>query len=514
MLAATLVSLDATGWTLNWSTVQGTARQGWVLAIEDPTLSAPVLNAPSAGSASVGLTWTPVIGASGYIVKYVTSTGTYTTTVDVGAALNYTVTGLSNGTAYYFVVVAYAGASQSANSNEVSATPSAPAGVASITTTVPPYSTGGGQGAGKYQIMLYTPAGIWLDGLEVERFGLARREMEVGTLGLDLDLTRYPYKMFERDMVLTVEHEGGHGAQLEGDTLWFVRGRKAVKKNKQKLLQIRCEDAMTVLKRRIVAAYSRTDEATKVGRAGNIMVELMIEHYGWLASTDRNVSAYLDMAEVSDVGATLRHSMAWDDMLPTLRAIARASDELGQYVTFDVVCMQQPTTNIPWRLKFKVFGEYRGSDHRSPNGNPAIILSEANRNLTEIEVEEDWTNEANYVYAGGEGQAEERVIAETGAASVSLQSPLGRFENFHDARMANVDEIEAEAEGALRRGLTRARVSGRLVQTDNLRWGRDVKFGDYVTVEAEGERWDCRLRAYGVTVDKEQGQKVDVVAES
>jgi hypothetical protein len=129
-------------------------------------------------------------------------------------------------------------------------------------------------------------------------------------------------------------------------------------------------------------------------------------------------------------------------------------------------------------------------------------------------VEEDWTEEANYVYAGGEGQEEERVIGETGAATISALSPLGRFEKFHDARQANADEIEAEADNALRRGLTRPRVSGQLVQTDNTRWGRDVKFGDYVTVEAENVRADARLRAYGITVDRERGEQIEVVAEA
>lgn len=85
--------------------------------------SAPTLSTATAGNAQVALTWTTVSGATGYKIKYGTSTGTYTTTVDVAAVTSYSVTGLGNGTLYYFAVVAYNGSGDSANSNELSATP-------------------------------------------------------------------------------------------------------------------------------------------------------------------------------------------------------------------------------------------------------------------------------------------------------------------------------------------------------------------------------------------------------
>lgn len=60
---------------------------------------------------------------AGYRVKYCTgacSGGPYTTTVDVGNVVTYTVTSLSSGT-YYFVVVAYDNVGNlSTNSSEVS----------------------------------------------------------------------------------------------------------------------------------------------------------------------------------------------------------------------------------------------------------------------------------------------------------------------------------------------------------------------------------------------------------
>ncbi len=85
--------------------------------------SAPTLNNASAGNGQVTLSWNSVSNATGYKVKYATSSGNYTTVVDVGNVTSYNVTNLTNGTTYYFAVVAYNSAGTSGNSNEVSATP-------------------------------------------------------------------------------------------------------------------------------------------------------------------------------------------------------------------------------------------------------------------------------------------------------------------------------------------------------------------------------------------------------
>jgi len=69
------------------------------------------------------LTWTASTGATSYYVKRSTATGGPYTQIATQAGTSYTDTGLSNGTKYYYVVSAYNSAGQSANSTEVSATP-------------------------------------------------------------------------------------------------------------------------------------------------------------------------------------------------------------------------------------------------------------------------------------------------------------------------------------------------------------------------------------------------------
>jgi fibronectin type 3 domain-containing protein len=93
-----------------------------------PTVpSAPTNLAASAGNAQVSLTWTAVSGATGYTVKRSTTSGGSYSTVQSGLTTNsYTNTGLTNGTTYYYVVTAENSVGSSANSNQASATPTAP----------------------------------------------------------------------------------------------------------------------------------------------------------------------------------------------------------------------------------------------------------------------------------------------------------------------------------------------------------------------------------------------------
>jgi subtilase family serine protease/ribosomal protein S20 len=87
----------------------------------------PVFNSATAGDAQVVLNWNSVPTATGYTVKYGTVQGNYSSTIEVGSATAYTVSGLTNGTTYYFVVVAKNALGSSRNSDELSATPKIPA---------------------------------------------------------------------------------------------------------------------------------------------------------------------------------------------------------------------------------------------------------------------------------------------------------------------------------------------------------------------------------------------------
>lgn len=96
--------------------------------------SAPTSLNATAGDSQVSLTWSGSAGASNYIVKRGTSSGSYPTTLSSSVTLtNYTDSTAVNGTHYYYVVYATNASGTSAASNEDDATPAAAGGLVSIT---------------------------------------------------------------------------------------------------------------------------------------------------------------------------------------------------------------------------------------------------------------------------------------------------------------------------------------------------------------------------------------------
>jgi fibronectin type 3 domain-containing protein len=79
--------------------------------------------AAAAGNTQVALHWTASSGATGYYLERSTSSGGPYTQISTQATANYTDTGLTNGTKYFYEVSAYNSAGQSADSADVSATP-------------------------------------------------------------------------------------------------------------------------------------------------------------------------------------------------------------------------------------------------------------------------------------------------------------------------------------------------------------------------------------------------------
>jgi outer membrane protein assembly factor BamB len=92
-----------------------------------PSASAPPLPptnlTATAGNEQVTLTWNASIGATSYNVYESTTSGGPYTKINSTKNTSYTVTGLTNGTTYYFVVTTVNSAGESGYSNEVSATP-------------------------------------------------------------------------------------------------------------------------------------------------------------------------------------------------------------------------------------------------------------------------------------------------------------------------------------------------------------------------------------------------------
>jgi fibronectin type 3 domain-containing protein len=89
--------------------------------------TAPTGLQATAGNTQVSLVWSASAGATSYHVKRSTINGGPYTQISAPTGANFTDTGLTNGTTYYYVVSALNSAGESANSSQVGSSPVAPA---------------------------------------------------------------------------------------------------------------------------------------------------------------------------------------------------------------------------------------------------------------------------------------------------------------------------------------------------------------------------------------------------
>ena len=108
------------------------------------TPAAPTGLAATATLTSVGLTWSAASGATGYNVKRSTTSGSGYTTISTPTGTSSTDNSVTAGTTYYYVVSATNSSGESANSSEVSVTPTAPTSTTTTLATSGNPSTYGG----------------------------------------------------------------------------------------------------------------------------------------------------------------------------------------------------------------------------------------------------------------------------------------------------------------------------------------------------------------------------------
>jgi regulation of enolase protein 1 (concanavalin A-like superfamily) len=125
-VAGTVPAVTVTGGGIAGGTVatlQITSGELYLTITPSPP-AAPANVVATPGNALVSLSWNASSGATSYNVKRsLTNGGPYTVITNV-TSLTYTNTGLTNGTAYYYVISALNAAGEGANSVQVSATPS------------------------------------------------------------------------------------------------------------------------------------------------------------------------------------------------------------------------------------------------------------------------------------------------------------------------------------------------------------------------------------------------------
>lgn len=356
----------------------------------------------------------------------------------------------------------------------------------------------------KYTYSLYTSDGERLAELEdLERVEYWRALNTIGGFHI---ITRpdFPTDWLGVDKLIEFwrQPEGGESTlQIVGMMRWWEWMENEAG---NEVLHFGGTDQNDLLDRRIVAYAAGNALSDITDEANQMLATIVDSNMGATAFIDEAGrpraldAAHFTVATVaSGTAPSVSRRFAWRDVFPILQEIADASRDLGTPLYFDIV------STGPARFEFRTYMNVRGVDRTITSGLNPVIFSKELKNLDSPSMREDWSNEHNYVWGGGQGEEEDRVIDPEDDVFRMHRSIWNRREVFQDAR--EEDTTLGVANKAFRRmqhDRPRLRFTGRLLDTPNSRYGIDWSFGDKVTARYHGE-YDGIVDAVRHMIDNE-----------
>jgi hypothetical protein len=262
-------------------------------------------------------------------------------------------------------------------------------------------------------------------------------------------------------------------------------------------------DQNDLIDRRIIAYATEESESDKTDNADDLIKAIIRENMGNLAPVDEaarprayDPDFFTVMADTAE-GPAVTRSFAWRYVLPVIQEIAQSSRDLGSPLYFNIVPSAAPAV-----FEFQTFIPYLGVD-RSMSSPVPVIFSKEMENLGSPRWEEDWFDERNYVYGGGQGEKDNRIIDPEDDVWRMHKSIWNRRECFQDAREESTQQgVANKAFERMQKERPVVRFDADLLDTPNTRFGTDWNYGDNITARYRGREFSGMVDGYTISVDK------------
>ena len=365
--------------------------------------------------------------------------------------------------------------------------------------------------SGEYEIWFTTDEGVRLQPLQPTYFNATRRVNRIGYFTMGLPVTLDP-ALLKRDYMVQIWRAPA-GGRLGLWRVYFLRGWRREHVGSQERLTIWGPDCNDLLRRRIVAHYAASSNATATAvEADDLMKDIVADAIadGTNPSPTAGTRVWSDLSVAGDLtdGPTLTKDFAWKPLLTdagggVLSQLADAAREAGTEVFFDIVPDSVSATSITFQ--FRTYTGQPGQDVTS-----SVVFSQEDKNLLDPYMEYDYGDELTYVYAGGQGEEDEREIQQVYDAARYGASKWNRCEGFADARdqeTANGVREAGRAKLQENRGVVRA--GGVPVDTEGTRFGLHWNHGDKVRVRYGRDEFDAIVRATVLRVNQHGEETID-----
>ena len=294
------------------------------------------------------------------------------------------------------------------------------------------------------------------------------------------------------------------GSVASLDFLFFIREWTLKYNAGRYTITMEGPDQNDLLRRRIVAAFSGTEDAFVLAEeADNLMKKVVRESMSGSAAdptrdwSGNNLSVDFDKA----AGPTMAKWFAWKPVLSILEDVNAKSRAQGNEVFFAMEEDGLSTNQVNPNYVFRTYINQPGAD-KTEGTSRQLVFSPEWGTLDNVEVKYDYMRERNFVYAAGQGEGVQRITAVASNNNLINNSIFGRIEAFKDARNEETaDSVQDAADSLLSASQPKIFFKGDLKDVGGFRYGLDWFLGDKVTASIFGRKFDGIIRAVSVKLD-------------
>jgi hypothetical protein len=300
---------------------------------------------------------------------------------------------------------------------------------------------------------------------------------------------------------------GATNVRMSLETVGLIRNlRQRTNSEGVETLVVSGPDQGDLIRRRIVAYFAGTNEASKSAEADDVIKEFAAENFGASAAdADRDWSGDgISIQGDLTLGPVVDSQVAWRNLLTVFDDVAERAYAEGARVYYAMVPVS------PDSFELRTWTNQPGRDLSGK-----VVFSLERGNLDNPDLSYDYSQEATVVYSGGQGQGTGRMLAIIKDTTRINASVFNRRELFHDARNSDtLASVVSEGKARMAQSTPLLRFIGDVRSTPATRYGVDWKLGDRVTVSYKGQQFDSVINAVRVRVDGQAHETVTAKVEN
>lgn len=334
----------------------------------------------------------------------------------------------------------------------------------------------------------------------------SRELNDIGLLAMTLPGSDLNYSIFSLDTLVEVRRTDPQTGDLAVEETYLARLRHRYRTDDDEFVVIGGVSLNHLLLRRIVDPdddpLAAGGYSTKAGFTSEVIRDYIREQAADQASADRRFPG-LTVPAVAGIGQQAGARLRYEVLLDAMKDLAARGS---------IDFWTRRTSGANMQVEIGVIGADRTKTTHDPVGQEWLGLSPQRGNLTRPSLREDRKDEANFVYALGQGQGTSRTVLKVAGAGVA-DSPYNRVEFSQDIRNAEKGDAltlltAAQAELASRISPLEFKFEPNGFEAGNV-YRRDWDIGDLVTIFWGDVMRDIRITGVEINVS-EDGEELQI----